>query len=50
MSVDFESGVVTAYFGNANGGDLSVTGEAALVGSYGMQAVLDDNNAIYVTD
>ncbi|MEA3440386.1 MAG: hypothetical protein U9R58_08895, partial [Chloroflexota bacterium] len=31
-------------------GDLSVTTGAALVGTYGMQAVIDDNNAIYVTD
>ena len=31
-------------------GDLSVTGGSALDGSYGMAALLDDNNSIYVTD
>jgi RHS repeat-associated protein len=34
----------------ADGGDLSVSAQAALVGSYGMRAVLDDNVSIYVTD
>jgi hypothetical protein len=33
-----------------DGGDLSVTSAAALVGSQGMQAVIDDTNLIYVTD
>ena len=28
------------------GGDLSVTGEAALAGNYGMSAVIDDNNSM----
>ena len=47
----FESGDFTAWSSYAtDGGDLSVTGAAAIVGSYGIQAVLDDNNAIYVTD
>jgi hypothetical protein len=31
-------------------GDLSVTAAAALVGTKGMQAVIDDANLIYVTD
>jgi hypothetical protein len=31
-------------------GDLSVTSAAALVGTKGLQAVVDDNNIIYVTD
>jgi len=31
-------------------GDLSVTASAALVGSQGLQAVVDDINIIYVTD
>jgi hypothetical protein len=33
-----------------DGGDLSVTTAAALVGARGMQAVVDNNTAIYVTD
>jgi hypothetical protein len=31
-------------------GDLSVTASAALVGTQGMQAIIDDTNTIYVTD
>lgn len=31
-------------------GDLSVNSGAALTGNYGLQAVIDDNNPIYVTD
>ena len=51
FSDGFESGNFSAWSSYAtDGGDLSVSGGAALVGSYGMQAVLDDNNAIYVTD
>ncbi|MEA3440692.1 MAG: hypothetical protein U9R58_10450, partial [Chloroflexota bacterium] len=47
----FESGDFSAWSSSTtDGGDLSVTTDAALVGSYGMQAVIDDNNAIYVTD
>jgi RHS repeat-associated protein len=47
----FESGDVSAWSASAtDGGDLSVTGGAALAGSYGLQAVLDDNTAIYVQD
>jgi hypothetical protein len=47
----FESGNFSAWSSNTNdGGDLSVSPAAALVGSQGMQAVIDDNNAIYVTD
>jgi YD repeat-containing protein len=33
-----------------DGGDLSVTPAAKLVGNYGMQAVVDDTTAIYVRD
>jgi hypothetical protein len=33
-----------------DGGDLSVSAAAALVGSHGMQAVIDDNIAIYCID
>jgi hypothetical protein len=32
------------------GGDLSASTAAALVGNYGMQAVINDNTSIYVTD
>ncbi|MEA3439771.1 MAG: RHS repeat-associated core domain-containing protein, partial [Chloroflexota bacterium] len=47
----FESGDFNAWSSSTtDGGDLSVTTGAALVGTYGMQAVIDDNNAIYVTD
>lgn len=47
----FESGDLSAWTSNKNdSGDLSVSTAAALVGAYGMQAVLDDNVAIYVTD
>jgi chitodextrinase len=34
----------------ADGGDLSVSPVSALNGSYGVQAVINDNNAIYLTD
>ncbi|MEA3439507.1 MAG: hypothetical protein U9R58_04420, partial [Chloroflexota bacterium] len=47
----FESGDFSAWSSSTtDGGDLSVTTGAAMVGTYGMQAVIDDNNAIYVTD
>jgi RHS repeat-associated protein len=47
----FESGDFSAWDSSTtDGGDLSVTTGAAMVGTYGMQAVIDDNNAIYVTD
>ena len=47
----FESGNLSAWTSNTNDlGDLSASAAAALVGSQGMQAVIDDNNAIYVTD
>jgi len=47
----FESGNMSAWSGSRiDGGDLSVTSAAAIVGARGLQAVLDDNNAIYVTD
>ena len=47
----FESGNFNAWSANATDvGDLSVTGGSALDGSYGMAALLDDNNSIYVTD
>jgi len=47
----FESGSLAGWTSNSNDlGDLSVSAAAALVGSQGMQAVVDDNNTIYVTD
>ncbi len=47
----FESGGLAAWSSSTtDGGDLSVSAAAALHGSQGLQAVLDDNNAIYVAD
>lgn len=47
----FESGTLSAWSSSStDGGDLSVNASAALVDSFGLQAVLDDNNAIFVTD
>jgi len=47
----FESGDLSAWSASiTDGGDLSVSAAAALVGSNGLQAVIDDNIAIYVTD
>lgn len=51
FSDGFESGDFSAWtLSTTDGGDLSVSAQAALVGSYGMKAVLDDNVSIYVTD
>jgi predicted outer membrane repeat protein len=47
----FESGNLSAWTSSTtDGGDLSVSTAAALKGSQGMQAVIDDTTAIYVTD
>ena len=47
----FESGNFSAWSANRiDLGDLSVRAAAALVGSQGMRAVIDDTNTIYVTD
>lgn len=47
----FESGSLSAWSSaTTDSDDLSVTTGAALVGSYGMQAVIDDNTSIFVTD
>jgi hypothetical protein len=47
----FESGNLSAWSSSATGGgDLSVSSAATLAGAYGLQAVINDNNAIYVTD
>jgi hypothetical protein len=47
----FESGNLTAWSSSStDGGDLSVSPAAALAGSYGLRAVVDDNLSISVTD
>jgi hypothetical protein len=47
----FESGNLSAWTSNNNdAGDLSTSASAALVGSQGLRAVIDDTTAIYVTD
>ena len=47
----FEAGNLSAWSANVvDVGDLSVSPAAALVGASGLQAVLDDNNTIYLTD
>ena len=47
----FESGNLSAWSSSTtDNGDLSVSPTAALTGTQGLQAVLDDNNAIYVSD
>ncbi|MCC6616428.1 MAG: hypothetical protein IT320_23340 [Anaerolineae bacterium] len=47
----FESGNFTGWTSSTTGGtDLSVTAAAALKGSFGMSALINDNTAIYVTD
>ena len=51
FSDGFEAGNLSAWTSSAvDAGDLSVTGAAALVGSKGLQAVIDDTNAIYVAE
>ena len=47
----FESGNLAAWSSSMiDGGDLSVTSTAALLESQGLQAVIDDNNALVVID
>ena len=47
----FESGNLSAWTSSAiNGGDLSVSTSAALVGAQGLQALINDSNTIQVTD
>ncbi len=47
----FESGNLSAWTSSTtDNGNLSVSAAAALVGSQGMQALINDNNAISVTD
>ncbi|MCE7985134.1 MAG: hypothetical protein DYG89_28510 [Caldilinea sp. CFX5] len=47
----FEAGNLTAWSSSVtDGGNLSVSAAAALVGAQGLQALINDNNAIYVVD
>jgi hypothetical protein len=47
----FEAGNFSAWTANTNDlGDLSVSSSAALVGSQGMQALIDDANGMFVRD
>jgi serine protease len=47
----FDSGNLAAWSSSLiDGGDLSASPNAALVGSQGLQAVIDDNNALVVID
>jgi acid phosphatase type 7 len=47
----FESGSLSTWSASlTDTGDLSVAAAAAMVGSRGMQAVVDDNNILYVGD
>jgi hypothetical protein len=47
----FESGNLSAWTANTNdAGDLSASAVAKLVGGWGMQAVIDDANALFVRD
>ena len=47
----FESGSLAAWSSSlVDGGDLSVSPSAALVGNQGLQAVIDDNNPLVVID
>jgi hypothetical protein len=47
----FETGTFSAWSASVvDGGDLSVSADAALVGGYGLRAQLDDNVSIFVTD
>ncbi|HET6595245.1 MAG TPA: hypothetical protein VFG81_06460 [Anaerolineales bacterium] len=51
FSDGFESGSLSAWTSNTtDGGDLSVSAAAALVGANGLQAVIDDTNSMYLTD
>ncbi|HEX6268592.1 MAG TPA: hypothetical protein VFZ43_00015 [Anaerolineales bacterium] len=47
----FESGDLSAWSSSStDSGDLSVSGAAAVVGTQGMQVLIDDTNTVYVTD
>ena len=47
----FESGDLSAWTSSStNNGDLSASSAAALAGSFGMQALINDNSLLFVTD
>jgi Calcineurin-like phosphoesterase len=47
----FESGDFSAWSSSATDGiSLRVNSTSALIGNYGLQAIIDDNNSIYITD
>ena len=47
----FEAGNLSAWSsGSTGGGDLSVSNSAVLVGSFGLQGVINNNTSLYVTD
>src|SRR5436190_20011948 len=47
----FERGNLDAWSASVvGGGDLSVSADAALIGSWGLRATLNDNEAIFVTE
>ena len=47
----FESGNLTAWSSSlVDGGDLSVSPSAALLGDQGLQVLIDDNNTLFVID
>jgi putative hemolysin len=51
FSDNFETGDLSRWSScKTDGGDLSVTSRARLVGNYGLQALIDDNNKIFCTD
>ena len=51
FSNGFESGNLSAWSSSVtDSGDLSVTAAAAVGGSFGLQALIDNNGAIYVVD
>ncbi len=48
---DFDDGSLTQWTSSVtNGGDLSASASLTYWGAYGLQAVIDDNNNIYVQD
>ncbi|HEY6074068.1 MAG TPA: metallophosphoesterase, partial [Anaerolineales bacterium] len=51
FSDGFESGDLSAWTSNSNGlGDLSASAGAAIVGGFGLSALINDNTSMYVTD
>jgi hypothetical protein len=51
FSDGFEMGDLSAWASSdTDEGDLSVTASAAMIGNYGMQVLIDDNNVVFVED